>query len=700
MYQERGLLEYLERRNRHLLEICRAQSRLVAADFDLDEFMQMSVDLLRSVFGSGGVVVELVEGEELVYSAIDQDHRRFLGLRMSLQRSLSGQAVLQRRLLHSDDTAVDPRCDRAGCEAVGIRSMVCAPLFQRERAVGVLKAFDAAPGAFDRDDIEAVALVAETLGAALIKQLEHRERERLSRDLALAKDEAEAEARRARMAEAMGGLGHWRYEYATGRSDWSAQMYDLHGLPRGSSVAPEAVMAMVHPEDRERVRAVLGEMRGIEAERPFVEFRLTRADGQLRHMQATSAAELDGEGRRLAIMGVLRDVTEQHEREVELREARRAAEAAAQTKAVFLANMTHELRTPLTAVLGFSRLIERSPDLNDEIRVLVRRVMNAGEALLYTINDILDFSRLEDGSVEIRARPTLLVASIQEVLELLAPQAEEKRLTLKVVVAPDTPEQAVVDPDRLRQLLLNLVGNAVKFTESGGVTVSLARSADGRSLVWSVTDTGPGISPEGMERLFVRFSQVKGGGLDGKVGAGLGLAICRGLIDLMGGEIGVESTVGKGARFWFSLPLKAVRAGVAAAGQDEPASVSGRRMLVVDDNPATRLLLRTILQAFGAEVNEAASGAEAVDMAGRRDFDLILMDLRMPDLDGASAARLIREASGARSAPILAFSADRDPVLDETLFRGAVQKPIQPETLLAAMAQAMDPRVLEAPCAS
>lgn len=687
VYRKERLLEYLEKRNRHLLEICRVQSKLVAADFDLDEFMQMSVTLLQSVFESGGVVVELVDGDEMVYVAVDADHARYHGLRLSKAASLSGRAAIEGRLLHCADAHEDPRVDRAACAKIGIRSMVCAPLFQDGRTVGVLKAFDAARDAFDRDDIETVALVAETLGAALAKQIQHGEREGLILELAMARDEAEAEARRAHMAEAMGGLGRWRYDYLSGRAEWSDQMYDLHALPRGGVIDAEAILTMVHVDDLANVRRLLQEPRPLDGAGPFIDFRLTRADGQVRRMQAMTTLELDAQGRRTAVMGVLRDVTEQYERERELGEARRVAEAAARTKAAFLANMTHELRTPLTAVLGFARLVERRADVGEESRGLVRRILNAGEALLHTINDLLDFSKLEDGHVEIRPRPVAVEACARETLELLAAQAGAKRLALELTIDPTTPSRALLDPDRVRQVLLNLTGNAVKFTETGTVAVAVSPSADGASLVWTVTDSGPGISAEGVERLFVRFSQVEGGGQDGSGGTGLGLAICKGLIEAMGGTIGVDSVVGRGSRFWFSLPAVAVDE--TAEVEDHALSVNGRKVLVADDNPANRILLRTILQAFGAEVAEACDGGEAVDLAGQGAFDLILMDLRMPGLDGISAARRIHDAAGERPTPILAFSADRYPELDGALFRGAVPKPIEPETLLAAMAQAM-----------
>lgn|GEM_PF-3067486 len=652
--------------------------------------MQMSVDLLRSVFDAGGVVVELVDDDEMVYVAIDSANAQYRGLRLSRSASLSGQASLQGRLMHCADAHADPRVDRANCEKIGIRSMVCAPLFQDGRAVGVLKAFDAAPDAFDADDIETVSLVAETLGAALAKQLAHSEREGLLVELAMARDEAVAEMKRAEMAEAMGGLGRWSFDYINGRSDWSDQMYDLHGLPRGSPITGEAIFSRVHPDDRVLVRTLVDQSRPLGETGPFIDFRWTRPDdGRERRLQALTAVELDAAGRRTALMGVVRDVTEQYEREAELRKARGVAEAAARTKAAFLANMTHELRTPLTAVLGFSRLIARDEGLGPENRVLVDRIMNAGEALLHTINDILDFSKLEDGHVEIRPRAVTIATCVRDTLALLGPLIDEKRLALELLIDPRTPERVMVDPDRVRQLILNLVGNAAKFTATGAITVTLAPSADDGALVVSVADTGPGISPEGVEQLFVRFSQVEGGGQGG--GAGLGLAICKGLVDVMGGRIGVESVPGDGSRFWFSLPLEVAHddAPVEADAEDYAARVDGRSVLVADDNAANRILLRTILQAFNIEVAEACDGGEAVDWADRRDFDLILMDLRMPGLDGEGAARRIRDSADGRVTPILAFSADRDPILDPALFKGAVPKPIEPQTLLAAMALAM-----------
>jgi PAS domain S-box-containing protein len=790
--------------------------------------MQTAVDQLKDLIEAGGVVVELVEGDEMVYRATDAEHAQHQGLRLQRSGSLSGLCVERREVLHCPDTENDSRVDRDACRRVGMRSMICAPLLEDEQPVGVLKAFSGEANAFSDDDLETLTLMADTLGAALGKRLAFQNRQILIEErtqtlamLSKARDVAEEKARRAEMAEAMGGLGHWRYDIATQESSWSPLMCDIHGLPRDVTPPSQMVAAMIHAEDRERVgrHMRLGMERRAGSE--SIVFRIWRADGEERYLEASTAVELDASGVPVALVGaarditerrlaaqalaesearyrlladnardlivhadlegrliyvspssrerigraaedlvggsildfahpdhvsrlkaaidvqlkaerperadrvefrglhadgreiwlearpvaafdpvtgaltgvtdVIRDVTTRHAQEAELREARREAESAARVKSEFLANMTHELRTPLTAVLGFSRLIGKQADLSDETRLHLSRVMSAGEALLYTINDILDFSKLEAGQVEIRPRPASVRDLARETVDLLAVQAAEKRIDLHLEMEEDVPALALVDPERIRQILLNLVGNAVKFTDEGEVCLTVRRAPGVDGLEFSVSDTGPGVPTERLMRLFQRFSQVEGGHSATQPGTGLGLAICKGLVEAMGGEIGVESQLGEGSRFWFVLSAPVVAEAAVSPIEDGAALVAGRRVLVVDDNSANRTLVRSILQTFGVGVEEACDGLEAVAMAGRGGFDLVLMDLRMPGLDGVEAARRIRAAAGSRGcAPMLAFSADREVDLCDGLFVDAVSKPIDPEALLLAVARGCD----------
>ncbi len=384
----------------------------------------------------------------------------------------------------------------------------------------------------------------------------------------------------------------------------------------------------------------------------------------------------------------------------QLSKARDEAEAAAAVKSEFLANMSHELRTPLTSIVGFTQLAAEQADLTELTRDYVGRVGDASRALLCTVNDILDFSKLEAGQVSIQPQPTDLNRLGRATLDLFTPQAAAKDLTLVLDAAADDPAISV-DPDRIRQILLNLVGNAVKFTDAGAVTLRMRYEAEASELTVEVIDTGAGIPPAKQDLLFKRFSQVDGSPSRAKGGTGLGLAICKGLVEAMGGEIGADSEIGEGSRFWFKIP--ALRAKLKQSAERSSAgnvTFDGVRVLVADDHAANRELARLFLAGAGAEVSEAGDGQEAARMASELRYDVILLDIHMPNLDGPGALRRIREMPGPNDGtPILAFTADADAETRQRLlamgFQDVVAKPIDPGALIEAVAQSaafqMDP---------
>ena len=350
--------------------------------------------------------------------------------------------------------------------------------------------------------------------------------------------------------------------------------------------------------------------------------------------------------------------------EQRMRERSRELMAASAAKSQFLAQMSHEIRTPMNAILGFARLLEDEP-LTEDQQQMVRRINAAGRSLLSIINDILDFSKIEAGQLGIDRQPFNLAELLGHIGSLMGAVAQAKGLTLGLQDDVQLTGRLSGDALRIEQVLINLVGNALKFTERGCVTLRVTpvgiTEASAR-LRFEIEDTGIGLSPDALARLFVPFTQADSGITRRFGGTGLGLSICKRLVELMGGEIGVESSLGVGSTFWFELPFERLaeeyKPAIRAAEVKGP-RLQGLRLLVVDDSPINLKLAERVLEREGAEVTLMSDGQQALDAlrAHPAGFDLVLMDIHMPVMDGLTATRAIREELGLGTLPVIALTA-------------------------------------------
>ncbi len=468
----------------------------------------------------------------------------------------------------------------------------------------------------------------------------------------------------ARLSEAqrMARLGNWEWDITTGEVRWSDEVFRIYGYEPSAFVPTlDRLAEIVHPDDRAAFREAIDATlyRGV----PYdYTHRIIRRDGEERVVHRRGRVVFDEGGHPVEMIGTVQDVTERRRAEEDLEKAKEVAEAASQAKSEFLANMSHEIRTPMNGVIGMTGLL-LDTDLDPEQREYAQTVRASGENLLTIINDILDFSKIEAGRMKIETIDFDLCSAVEETVGLLAERAHYKNLELASLVEYNVPTALRGDPGRIRQILINLLGNAVKFTEEGEVVlrVGLVEGSKDTAVVrFEVKDTGIGMTEEQQTQLFQSFTQADASTTRRYGGTGLGLAISRQLVELMGGEIGVESEPGAGSIFFFTLPLKKQPEG--ARSTPEPlANLRGLRVLVVDDNETNRKIVHHQIVSWGMKNGEAKDGQSALEMlhaAAERGepYHLAILDMQMPEMDGLELARRTKADPSISSTKLIIMS--------------------------------------------
>lgn len=506
--------------------------------------------------------------------------------------------------------------------------------------------------------------------------------------------------RRLNEAQLLSRTGSYQLSFNTGQIEWSVGMYAIFGVDLNRKPDLELFYTLLHPEDRPAVEEAVALMKPDDP--PWaIRYRIILPTDEVRHIEAHSKIVLDPESNTPVLVGSCQDVTEREILLSSLRQKETELQESVKTKETFLANISHELRTPLNGVLGIIRLL-RKTQLNGIQREYIEVMNETAGNLLVIINDLLDFARWQSGEYSFEESVFDPFKVADSSLQLQVFRAQEKGLSIKHLWEGDVPVPLVLgDPHRLSQVLLNLLSNAVKFTDQGGVVLKqsvLSDDSDSVLMQFSVSDTGIGIPAHMHNRIFESFTQVNTSEF-GAGGLGLGLAISKSLVEKQGGHIRVESTPDKGSTFIFELryPKAGMRSDRTAQSYTSTTDPSTIRVLVVDDNKVNLFVTEAMLKGWHMQVKLAMSGQEAIDQLHLSDFDIILMDIQMPGMDGIETTRLIRSFADLKKSqvPILAVTANTSRTTRRKCIAGGMNdclvKPFKEDALFRKMMACVSP---------
>ena len=497
----------------------------------------------------------------------------------------------------------------------------------------------------------------DELICSVIQDISHQKQ--IETELHLAKKQAETSNLRMKLANDSAQIGVWEWDLVSGELIWDEWMYKLYGITENSfSGAYDAWVNSIHPDDMEESRKQLDDaIAGIGTFNP--EFRVVHPNGQVRTIKASAEVIRDNDGNPLKVIGVNYDITDKINAINELEVAKCKAEQATQTKSEFLSNMSHEIRTPMNAILGGLQMVNtNSIDANS--KVMIKNAVSSSKSLLTIINDILDYSKIESNKLSLEQEPFSMSDIIKSVTFEVDSIVSNKGIQLVTNTDESFNDRWLGDIVRVKQVLLNLVSNAVKFTDKGSVNINLSEILyhEKQAISIEVTDTGIGMNEEARAGIFERFSQADNSTTRKFGGTGLGMSITLSLIRMMGGTIDLNSEIGRGTTITVILPLVRTNTRFSSGVQKTmtPPLLRGKKILIAEDNEINQIVVQSMLESTQAELTIVNNGKQAVEAAKKEDFDLILMDIQMPEMDGVEAMQNI--SSFRAHTPIVALTAN------------------------------------------
>ena len=496
------------------------------------------------------------------------------------------------------------------------------------------------------------------------------------------------------LATEAASLGIWEWK----RDDrdeiiFNLRMYEIYGLPEETIIFAKIWMDSIHPEDQATVQKSVTQL-STTGNNQTVEYRVMQPDGEIRHLLSSSTLVKGIKGEPDKVFGTTWDITKRKQSEVAIRQLSHAAEAANRTKSRFLANMSHEIRTPMNAVMGLAHLaLQANP--RPQVKEYLSKIQTSSSVLLGIINDILDFSKIEAGKLTLDNTAFNMKTIFDRLDSLTTVETDHKGLQRRLIIDPTIPHWLMGDPLRIGQVLLNLTHNAIKFTATGSVTTEVKLESchdENVTLRFSVKDTGIGIGKEGLVKLFDAFEQAEDSTSRRFGGTGLGLSISKHLVEKMGGKISVLSKEGKGSEFFFTLEfIKAYAPKTEPLNNPTTQHPLHGTLLVVEDNYINQEVAKGLLENMGLTIQIANNGQEGVEAVRAGNFDVVLMDIQMPIMDGLEACKIIRKQYDATTLPVIAMTADAM-VEDEARSLAAgmnahLSKPIDPDLLYKTLLQ-------------